>query len=96
MRQNEYTLEKNAYKNITFILKQDKKFKKLHPCEYRFHLFVKLKIIHIDNKVATTMYEKRKQNIILQNMDSYFYFNEIRRKKLEENAKSYMPYCHNI
>lgn len=89
MRQNEYSLEKNTYKNINYIRKQDKKYKKSHPCDYRFHLFVKLQIIHIDNKVATTMYEKRKQNIILQNMDSYFYFNEIRKKKLEEIVKSF-------
>lgn len=89
MRQSEYITEKNTYKSPAYIQKQDKKYKKIHPCHFRFHIFVKLKIVFIKDNVATVIYEKHTQQIILQNMDSFFYLNEVRKKSIEEQLKMY-------
>ena len=84
MRQIQYRLEKNTYKDPIFIQKQDKRYKKTYPCHYRFHLFVKLEIVCINENMATVIYDKQKQNIVLQNMDSLFFFNEVRKKNIEQ------------
>jgi hypothetical protein len=89
MRQNEYTVEKNSYKQPEFIQKQDKKFKKKHPSAFRYHIFVILTILSINGCKATVIYEKQEKQIILQNIDSYFYFNECRKKKLEDAIKRF-------
>jgi len=87
MRQEQYISEKNTYKDPLFIQKQDSKYKRSHPNENRFHMFVQLKIILVEDKTVTVIYEKREKKIQLQNMDSYFYFNEIR--KIEQEKKLY-------
>lgn len=91
MRQNEYIKEKNTYKDPIFIQKQDQKYKIKNPCHYRSHLFVKLKILCINDNIATVIYEKQERQIILQNMDSFFYFNEVRKIKMEEQLIFYYP-----
>lgn len=87
MRKTEYRLEKNTYKEPKFIQKQDKKYKKTHPCQYRFHTFVKMEILSVKNSIATVILDKHQKIIVLQNMDSYFFLNEIRKKKIEEQLK---------
>ena len=89
MRQEQYISEKNSYREPEFIQKQDKKYKKSHPSSYRFHLFVKLEIVLVENKIITVIYEKHEIKIQLQNMDSYFYLNEIRKNKQLEQLKNY-------
>lgn len=112
MRHNEYILEKNRYAEPKFIQKQDNKYKKSHPLVYRFHLFVKLQIISINNNVAvvnckeiseliqnvsklvsnlglTEESKKKHDSITLQNMDSYFFLNENRKKKMEKQLQLY-------
>lgn len=64
-----------------------KSTKKNFPDKYRFHIFVMLKIISIKNNVATVIYDNCKQNIILQNMDALFYFNETMIKIQENRIK---------
>jgi hypothetical protein len=91
MRQEEYISEKNSYKNPDFIRKQDKKYKKTHPTKYRFHLFVQLEIVFIENNIATVIYKKDEIKIQLQNMDSYFYFSEIRKNKQLEKLENFRP-----
>ena len=83
MRQCQYVSEKNTYKDPSFIQKQDNKYRRSHPNEHRFHLFVKLKIILVEDNIVTVMYEKHEKKIQLQNMDSYFYLNDTRKTKQE-------------
>ena len=84
MRHNEYILEKNRYAEPKFIQKQDNKYKKTRPTASRFHIFVKVHIVSVNNNIATVIYEKKEQDILLQNMDSFFYLNEIRKQKLTD------------
>lgn len=86
MRQIEYRLEKNTYKTPIYIQTRDIKYRKTRPNEHRFHLFVQLKIIHIENNIATVIYEKHQKQIILQNMDSFFFFDEIKKRIMEETV----------
>ena len=87
MRHNEYILEKNRYTEPKFIQKHDKKYKKSYPNAFRFHIFVKVNIVSINKNIATVIYEKQEQYIILQNMDSYFYLNEVRKQKITEMTR---------
>ncbi len=111
MRQSEYILEKQTYKTPEYILKNDKKYKKSHPLEYRFHLFVKLQIISINHNIAFVNYQEiskllqnaskmipniaplicqnKHHSIQLQNMDSYFFLNDKRKKEMEHRLQSY-------
>lgn len=89
MRQIEYRLEKNTYKTHNYIQTRDIKYNKTRPNEHRFHLFVKLKIIHIENNIATVIYEKHQKHIILQNMDSFFFFDEVKKRIMEETVAKY-------
>jgi glycine cleavage system aminomethyltransferase T len=84
MRQDEYRIEKNTYKDAKYIEKMDKKYKIKNPSKFRFHLFVKLQVITIEDKTATVIYEKREQHILLQNMDGFFYNNDLRKKAIHE------------
>ena len=111
MRQNEYRLEKQTYKTREYILKNDKKYKKSHPLEFRFHLFVKLQIISINNNIAMVNHKeiseliqnaskmipkigslicREHHSIIMQNMDSYFFLNDVRKKKMENQLHKYI------
>jgi len=139
MRQNEYRLEKETYKTREYILKNDKKYKKSHPLEFRFHLFVKLQIISINNNIAMVNHKEISEliqnaskivpkigslmcrehhsfsvdsperaiygesrirsagfasyaypSIIMQNMDSYFFLNDVRKKKMENQLHKYI------
>lgn len=115
MRQNEYILEKNGYREPEFIMKQDIKYKKTHTTAYRFHAFVKINIIYIKDNIAVidasnlrsslssitipqikdfiqrffSENKEKDHHIVLQNMDSFFYFNDIRRKIIEERIQNY-------
>lgn len=111
MRQNEYRLEKQTYKTPEYIMKNDKKHKKSYPLELRFHLFVKLQIISINNNIATINYKEiseliqnaskivpnigslmsqnKYHSITMQNMDSYFFLNDNRKKKIENQLLQY-------
>jgi hypothetical protein len=89
MRHDEYILEKNSYKDPEFILKKDKKYKKTFPNANRFHIFVKVTIVSIVNNIATVIYEKKEKNIILQNLETFFYLNDIKKNKITEIVKSY-------
>ena len=89
MRQTEYRLEKNTYKSNKYIQKLDKKYKEKNPCNFRFHIYVKLQIICIKNKIATVIYENKEQEIVLQNMDAHFYLNEFRKQNMEKQLQSY-------
>lgn len=79
MRNEEYILEKNTYKDVNYISKRDKVHKKKYPSQYRFHKFVKLRV-----------FSREKENIFicnnyiirLQNMDRYFYFDNNRRNRM--------------
>ena len=111
MRQNEYRLEKQTYKTPEYIMKNDKKYKKSHPLELRFHLFVKLQIISISNNIAFVNYQEvseliknaskivpnigslmgqnKYHSITMRNMDSYFFLNDGRKKKMENQLLPY-------
>ena len=111
MRQNEYLLEKQTYKTPEYIMKNDKKYKKSHPLELRFHLFVKLQIISISNNIAFVNYQEvselihnaskivpnigsimgqqKHHSITMQNMDSYFFLNDGRKRKMENQLLPY-------
>lgn len=105
MRQEKYILEKKTYKEQKFIQKQDKLYKKQYPMLYRYHLFVKLKVIaNNEENIFTVIYEnphcpiminhatikymdffgknKNEFKIKIQNMDGYFYLNDLRRKQM--------------
>jgi endo-alpha-1,4-polygalactosaminidase (GH114 family) len=85
MRHNEYISEKNTYKTPEYIQKRDQKWRKKQPLAYRFHEFVQISVLSITNKnIATIIRNGREQQIVLQNMDGFFYFNETRKKKQEE------------
>ena len=113
MRQNEYRSEKQTYKTREYILKNDKKYKKSHPLEFRFHLFVKLQIISINNNIAMVNHKEISEliqnmskmipkigslmchehhSIIIQNMDSYFFMNDVRKKKMENQLHKYSSF----
>lgn len=116
MRHHEYRLEKQTYKTPEYIMKNDKKYKKTHPLEYRFHLFVKIEIISINDNIAVVNHKEisdlirnvckmvsevsplicrskpddcEYQTIKLQNMDSYFFLNDNRKKKMEKQLQLY-------
>jgi hypothetical protein len=86
--------------------------------KYRFHLFVKLQIISINDNIAVVNYKEisdlirnvskmisevspligrskpdeekmEHQSIKLQNMDSYFFLNDNRKKKMEKQLQLY-------
>lgn len=82
MRQGEYRFEKKTYKDRKYIDKNDRKYKQKYPEKYRFHLFVRLKIISIKDDVATVIYSGNKTDIQMINMDAFFYFNEDRKTKM--------------
>ena len=92
MRQPEYIAEKNTYKTPEYIQKRDQKWRKNHPLAYRFHEYVKLPIVSIseNNNIATVVHVGREQQIVLQNMDGFFYFNETRKKKQEEKLRKHL------
>jgi hypothetical protein len=83
MRQKEYTMEKRTYKSPDYISKKDRKYKQIHPDAFRFHIFVRLKIINIKDDIfcICNNYEEK---IELINMDSFFYFNEIRKERINK------------
>ncbi len=89
MRQMEYRSEKNTYKCPTYIEKRDSRYKAKHLGEHRFHLYVKLDIVVIEDRVATVIYNNKEQQIAIQNMDSYFYLNEARKQTIEERLAQY-------
>ena len=90
MRQDEYIAEKNTYKPPEYIQKRDQKWRKNHPLAYRFHEFIRVPIRCICENIATVVYDGREQQIILQNMDGFFYFNELRKKKQEEKSRTFV------
>jgi len=89
MRQEQYRLEKQKYAKIDFIMKNDKKYKIKHPNAYRFHIFMKFKIMHFNKEtnIIKVLYNNEHQLLKLQNMDGFFYFNENRRSKIEDYLK---------
>lgn len=88
MRQNEFRIEKNKYKDSNFIKNNDIKYKKKFRCEDRLLLFVKLNIVNVINdsseKIINVIYEKKAEKIKLQNMDGFFYFDEDKQRKIKE------------
>lgn len=85
MRQEKYILEKKTYKEPTYITKQDRLYKNKFPAAYRYHVFVKFKIVSKDGSdIYTGMYENQKYTVKLQNMDGYFWFENIRKKQMLE------------
>jgi hypothetical protein len=86
MRQKEYIMEKQTYKSYDYISKKDHKYKQIHSNEFRFHIFVKLKIISIKDDIA--MVNNYIEEIQLINMDGFFYFNEIRKEKMIDSTAS--------
>ena len=87
MRQDEYISEKNTYKSPEYIQKRDQKWRKKHPLAYRFHEFIQVPIKHVCDNIVTVVYSDQEQQVILQNIDGFFYFNESRKKKQEEKIK---------
>ena len=97
MRQNEFRIEKNKYKDSDFIKNNDIKYKKKFRCEDRSLLFVKLNILNIENlindsneKIINVTYEKKTEKIKLQNMDGFFYFDEDKRINMKEKLDKYI------
>ena len=91
MRQADYRIEKKAYKDSKYIKKQDDLYKKTNPDKQRFLVFAQSPIVsmHKTDNTATIVYEGHKQSITLQNMDSFFYDNNDRRKAMEDYVKGY-------
>ena len=87
MRQEKYILEKKTFKDSKYIEKQDRLYKNKYPSAYRFHKFVKLKVItkhESESDVFIGMYENQKYTVRIQNMDGYFYFGDSRKKRTLE------------
>lgn len=91
MRHDEYKNEKKTYKTPEYILKNDKKYRKKQPEKFRFHLFVQLTVLSVQNNIALVIYEKKHQYITLQNMDSFFYLNEYKKVKIEKQIQLLHP-----
>ena len=89
IRQREYRSEKNTYKCPTYIEKRDSRYRATHLGEHRFHLYVKLDIVVIVDSIATVMYNNKEQQIAIQNMDSYFYLNDAKKRTMEERLAQY-------
>ena len=93
MRQDEYACERMTYVKPKVTIKRDILYKKSHPGDYRFHEFVRLRIMKttiIESIRVFHVYDidaKCEREVRLRNMDSFFFFDDNRRIRQETYQK---------
>ena len=76
-----------AYVNPKVTAKRDALYKKSHPTDYRFHEFVRLRVLSVSDSTRVYVYnmeDKTKSHVILRNMDAFFYLNDKHRVLQED------------
>ncbi len=96
MRQEEYVCERMKYVNPKVTLKRDILYKKSHPGNYRFHEFVRLRVLKttiIDSICIFHVYDleaKCEIEVRLRNMEAFYFFDDNRRTRQEIYQKTFI------
>lgn len=90
MRQAEYVRERMAYVRPAVTLKRDRKHRAAHPGEYRYHEFMRWRLVGYDaaSRVARVRDADGVREVVLVNMDAFFFLHDGRRQVVEARVQA--------